>query len=164
TMRSSRQPNGPNTPTTRFFLKSTPRSASMPFCGRPEVNGIAVSRVPATSTTGEMSWVSSALPRCSSVQRIAARAPGPRRGRGAARGRPPARGGGSGASSPRGGVALLLRGGGVDRAAHRRELEAGDLLVDLLRQGVPPPLERRRVPDRPLGRERLVREGHVHHD
>ena len=48
--------------------------------------------------------------------------------------------------------------------AHRRELEAGDLLVDLGRDRIDLLLERRGVLHRVLGRERLVREAHVHHD
>ena len=52
----------------------------------------------------------------------------------------------------------------VDRDAHRRQLEPGDLLVDLARHRVDLTLERRGVRDGVLGRERLVREGHVHHD
>ncbi len=48
--------------------------------------------------------------------------------------------------------------------AHRRELEARDLVVDVLRHVVDLLLERRRVLDDLLGGERLVGEGHVHHE
>ena len=63
---------------------------------------------------------------------------------------------------PRGEVEGLLLREHVDLDAHRLELQPGDLLVDVLRDVVDPPLERRGIPDDPLGRERLVREGHVH--
>src|ERR671936_1696942 len=64
---------------------------------------------------------------------------------------------------PRGQVARLLLGELVDLDAHRLQLQAGDLAVDLLRHWVDPPLELCCIPDRPLGREGLVCEGHVHH-
>src|SRR6186997_1129543 len=59
---------------------------------------------------------------------------------------------------PRGEVLLLLRGQLVLLDAHRRQLQARDLGVDLLGHVVDLPLERRRVLDDELGRKRLVRE------
>src|SRR5215218_5098674 len=63
---------------------------------------------------------------------------------------------------PRGQVLLLLGRELVLLDAHCRQLEAGDLGVDLLRHVVDLALERRGVLDDELGRESLVREGHVH--
>ena len=65
---------------------------------------------------------------------------------------------------PRGEVLRLLLGELVDLDAHRLELQPRDLLVDLLRHDVDLPLEVAGVLHRVLGRERLVRERHVHHE
>src|SRR4051812_5194862 len=63
---------------------------------------------------------------------------------------------------PRGQVLRLLLGQLVDLDAHRLELQARDLLVDLLGHDVHLPLEAARILDRVLGGEGLVRERHVH--
>src|SRR5215204_3667261 len=63
---------------------------------------------------------------------------------------------------PRGKVLLLLRCQHVLLDAHRVELQACDLAVDVLGHVVHLPLEGGGVLDDELGRERLVREGHVH--
>src|ERR1051325_1748654 len=60
-------------------------------------------------------------------------------------------------------VALLLGGEGVDADAHRRQLEARDLAVELLGDTVHVLAERRRVLHHVLRGQRLVGEGHVHH-
>src|SRR5919199_773925 len=64
---------------------------------------------------------------------------------------------------PRSQVARLLLGQLVDLDAHRGELDARDLAVDLLRHDVNLPLELACMVDDELGGERLVREAHVHH-
>src|SRR5262249_4107459 len=57
---------------------------------------------------------------------------------------------GSGALVPRGEVLSLLLGQRVDLDAHRRQLEAGDLAVDLLRHRVDLPLQLAGMLDREL--------------
>src|SRR2546423_1650137 len=69
---------------------------------------------------------------------------------------------GSGPLVPGGQVFRLLLGELIDGDTERLELEARDLGVDLRRHRVDLALERAGVRDRPLSRESLVREGHVH--
>src|SRR5438876_468606 len=71
---------------------------------------------------------------------------------------------GSGALVPRGEVAGLLLRERVDLDAHRLELEASDLVVDLRRHRIDLAVELARVLRGVLERERLVGEGHVHHE
>src|SRR3954469_7475134 len=70
---------------------------------------------------------------------------------------------GSGALVPGREVLFLLRRQRIDVDSHRLYLQAGDFLGHLGRYGIDLVLERRRVLDRVLGRERLIREAHVHH-
>src|SRR3954469_24560095 len=71
---------------------------------------------------------------------------------------------GSGPLVPGREVLRLLVGERVDLDAHRRELEAGDLLVDVRRHRVDLPLELGRMLHGGLDTERLAPEGHVHHE
>src|SRR5438477_1879439 len=71
---------------------------------------------------------------------------------------------GLGALVPGGEVVRLLLRKSVDLDAHRLELEACDLVVDLRRHRVDLPVELARVARGVLERERLVGEGHVHHE
>src|SRR5689334_5310080 len=71
---------------------------------------------------------------------------------------------GSGAFVPGREVARLLLRQRVDGDAHRLELEPRDLPVDLRRHRIDLAIELARVARRILERERLVREGHVHHE
>src|SRR6266536_2997404 len=70
--------------------------------------------------------------------------------------------GGLRAFVPRSEVPRLLFGQLVDVDAHRGELQPGDLAIDLVGHDVDLLLELAGVLHRVLGRERLVRKGHVH--
>src|SRR4051812_1003274 len=74
----------------------------------------------------------------------------------------PRAGGGSGAHLPAIEILALLLGQRVERDAHGLELERGDPLVDLLGHVVDALLELAALQDRPLGRQRLGGEAHVH--
>src|SRR3984893_4791000 len=95
--------------------------------------------------------------------RIGMNSPGARDGPNADAASAPAVRGLSGPLFPRGEVLLLRLGELVDAHAHRLELEAGDLGVDVLGHRVHLVLQRLAVLHHVLGGERLVREAHVHH-
>src|SRR5688572_23777013 len=67
------------------------------------------------------------------------------------------------AVTPGGEVGFLLARERIDLDAHRGELEAGDLEVDVPRDHVHLPFQRGALLDHVLRGERLVGEAHVHH-
>src|SRR4029077_5479871 len=73
----------------------------------------------------------------------------------------PGSGSRSGPHLPRGEILLLFGGQCVDRDAHGRQLEPGDLRIELTGDAVHVLAELLAVVHDVLGRERLVREGDV---
>src|SRR5439155_6996993 len=141
--------------------RAYPYAAAIPIAGAPRTarsriasaTSAAEPQASSTSSSGSRRW-SSRTTRSSSSRRIrsgsSTRIPADLRRD-------------LGSFVPGGEVARLLLGQLVDVDPHRRELETGDLLVDLLGHRIDAPLEARRVRDHVLGRERLVRERHIHH-
>src|SRR4051794_29153115 len=140
-------PRGPPRARTRARSRTPPRSRS-PAPPAPPASGSRRRPPPRTGTRARPP------PRAGAADR------GRRRGRARGGGSPPA----LRSLVPRGEVPRLLVAQLVDRDAHGRELQPGDLVVDLLRDDVHLPLELRRVLDGVLGRQRLIRERHVHDD
>src|SRR3954453_4111828 len=163
--RSTRSASSRSSP--RSAASASPYPAATPIAGAPRTASVRIAsatsagvrQTSSTSSSGSRRW-SRRTTASSSSRTICSGASSAMSG---VRPRTRPKRTGSRALVPRGQVLRLLLGQLVDVDTHRGELETGDLVVDRLGHRVDLALELRGVLDRVLGREGLVREGHVHH-